>query len=366
MTIRHIYRRRELSNRKKVKVMTIRLFKRFTGIPYIDNLPLIILTVLINLAAAFLFMNGRLLTRQDILIDAAICGVTTSVINTVLVYRVISKLRSKGELPPGVPMNLYIQKLPKNPWLTGLTFALVFGLATALIAEITFGFFGVRDIAFYRFVAWKVVYSCVLSAKIIELLVLRFVQPDCSKPDDPAQSGTREVKDPLPRRQIYLRIFNTVTTDFGFNMIIGLILGGTALMDGNVVIYPTTRAGIVISGAILGIIVALRMARPVAKAIKALRDEGKLPPNRHNPWIAWLPDSPWLFALALVPVFAVVSPLFFWSVFTFFGFEMLDFFQFFLVRTLYVSLITKPVTALAIAKYRQPIKTKRKRSVTDV
>jgi len=71
--------------------------------------------------------------------------------------------------------------------------------------------------------------------------------------------------------------------------------------------------------------------------------------------ISWIPASPSKFALTLLLPVMGVSLLAFWSIFTFFGFETLDFFQFFVIRMLFVSLLTKPVVRLAVLRYTQPM-----------
>ena len=49
----------------------------------------------------------------------------------------------------------------------------------------------------------------------------------------------------------------------------------------------------------------------------------------------------------------IFSPFVVWLVFAIFEFETLDFFQFFIIRTLYVTLLTKPVVQFAILRYLQ-------------
>ena len=155
-------------------------------------------------------------------------------------------------------------------------------------------------------------------------------------------------------------MFDTMVNDFGFNLVIGLLTGGAAVLaDKSVIIYPTTRSGIVLGGLILGVIVSLRMVASVVKSIAATRDAGTLPAlEKRNPWVAWIPETPMLFTLTLMPVIMALSAVVLWAVLTFFGFDVLNFFQFFIVRTIYVSLLTKPVVWLAVYRYRQPGRSK--------
>lgn len=323
-------------------------------LPYLNRLPSILIVLGINLAFGLLQPLWGL-THLSILIDAAICGVTTPVIGVFLTRHRLRKLAETGALPAEPPHSKLICALPKNPWLLSIVFAAVCVVLLPVFTEMLLRFYDITAYTQLRFLAWKLVYSAFLSAKATELAILRLVQPDCLRPGDPKQIGQAAVKNPLPKGETFTKLFDTVTTDFGFNMLVGLVLGGTLIIDQNVVIPPTTLAGIVISGAILGAIVVVRMVYPVVKAIRLLRENGTLPSAaRRNPWVAWLPQSPALFALALSPVVIVLTPIVFWGVFTFFGFESLDFFQYFIVRTIYVSLLTKPVVKLAILRYMQP------------
>lgn len=327
---------------------------RGNRLPYLNSLPSILVVLGINLVFGLLQPLWGL-TRLSILIDAAICGVITSVISVFMTRHRLRKLAKTGALPAEPPRPKLICRLPKNPWLLSLVLAAACAVLLPLFTELLLRFYGITAYTLIRFLAWKLVYSVLLSAKVGELAVLRLVQPDCLLPGDPKQTGQTAVKNPLPKGETFTKLFDTVTTDFGFNMLVGLLMGGTLIVDQNVVIPPTTRAGIFISGAILGAIVAVRMVYPVVKSIRLLRENGTLPtmPQR-NPLVAWLPQKPVLFTLTLAPVVIVLTPILFWSVFTFFGFETLNFFQYFIVRTIYVSLLTKPVVKLAILRYMQP------------
>lgn len=327
------------------------------GLPYINNLPLVLITVGINLLMAFVFFFGQEITFERFWLDAVVCAVTSTIICVVFVYLMVNRRRRQGALPREVPQSPLTQRLPKNPALFILIVAIVCALLMALVATVVVRFFEIQTYTFARFVVWKVIYSFVLSAKLIELAILRFVQPDCAPENAPAQTGSETVKDPLPRRETFLNLFNTVVNDFGFNMLVGLLLGGTVVYEKNVVIAPTTRSGIIVGGLVLGVILTLRMVRPVFKSISNLRDAGGLPPlEKRNPLVAWLPAKPTGFALALMPLIMVISAAVLWAALTFFGFETLNFFQYFIVRTLYVTLLTKPVVLLAVLRLRQPPK----------
>ena len=126
-------------------------------------------------------------------------------------------------------------------------------------------------------------------------------------------------------------------------------------MDHNVIVTATTFSGIVISALLLGLIVTLRMAYPVLKSIREARLSGGLPAaDKTSPWLTCLPDKPMRLTLLLTLPIMLMSLAVFWSVLAFFHFEVLNFFQFFVIRTAYVSVLSKVVVRFAIARYRQP------------
>ncbi len=325
------------------------------GLPYIDNLRIVLLTIAINAIAAFVFFWGRPLTFWGIMADAGICGIVTSFINVFVVSARIGELRSLGRLPKNVPLNRLIALMPKNPLGFAVTLGAVFGLLSPLFNAFVIRFYEIETFTFARFAVWRSIYTCVLSVKIVELAILRYVQPDCASASDAPQWGTEAVRDPLPRASTFKQWFDTVTDDFGFNLLVGLLLGGTIVRDHSVIIPPTTLDGIAISASILGVIVTARMAYPVAKSMRDARECGGLPISvARNPRIVWIPYSPAKFAaLLLLPVVGL-SLLTFWGVLTFFGFKTLNFFQFFFIRMLFISLLTKPVVKLAVLRYTQP------------
>lgn len=325
------------------------------GLPYIDNIRLVLLTAVINVVAVLLFFRGRSPSFSDIMTDAGICGMTTSFINVFIVYFRISKLRSEGLLPSEIPQNRFIRAMPKDPLLFAATLGAVFGLLSPLFNALIIRFYDIETFTFARFVVWRILYTCVLSAKIVEIAILRYVQPDCAPASGLAQLGAATIKDPLPRISTLKQWYNTVTDDFGFNLLFGLLVGGTVVQDHFVIIPPVTLDGILISASILGVIVTARMAYPVAKSMRNMRECGGLPVSAaEDKRIAWLPYSPAKFALLLLLPIVGLSLLTFWAVLSFFGFEELDFFRFFFIRMMFITLLTKRVVTLAILRYTQP------------
>ena len=311
--------------------------------------------MVINLAAVFIFLFPKPLTYWNVLLDACICGILTSFIDVFIVRNRIQKLRSLGRLPMEIPQSRLMMKMPKNPLLLSLIFGVVFGLLAALLNALIMQFYAIEIFTFARFAVWRILYSSALSVKIVEFAILRYSQPDLVSTSSMVQQGTEKVKDPLPRISTFKQWFNTITDDFGFNLLFGLMLGGTIIRDHNVIIPPTTLSGIAVSALILGAIVTARMAYPIAKSMRDAREAGTLPiAEKANALVHWIPYSPVKFALILLLPIMGTSYAVFWAVLSFFGFEVLNFFQFFVIRILYISLLTKPVVRLAVIRYTQP------------
>ncbi len=324
------------------------------GLPYVDNLPLTALTVAVNLLCMFLFFYGKKSDLGDVITDSLICGVITSFIDVFFVASRLKALAVRGELPSVMPVSRLMMRLPANRFFLSLVFALFFGVLTALVNLAFVKFYGITDFDFIRLLVWKVIYSCVLSAKVAELAVLRFVQQDIHWTDSAGQSGTDIVKNPLPRFSAFKEYSSTVAHDFGFNMIAGLFFGSTVVEGARVVIMPVHSSSIAVTSVVLGAIVVVYMVYPVAKSVRAALCASYAEPEQTNGGVlSILPYAPWKFALSLALPVIVLSFCFFWSVMTFFGFETLNFFQFFLIRALFVSLLSKAVVKLATARYIQ-------------
>ena len=326
------------------------------GLPYINNILIIFVVASINLVIVSFFFLGKPITLQAILVDACICGVTTACIDVFYVFRRIKRRSLHGGLPADVPQSKFMAAMPQNPLWLSLIFGVVFGLFAPLFNMIIIRFYAIETYTFARFLVWRLVYSCVLSAKIIELAILRYVQPDFVSLSGIKQQGTDAVKNPLPRISTFQQWYHTIVEDFGFNLLFGLLLGtGAIIRDNHVIIPPTTLRGIVLSSLISGIIITARMVYAVAKSIRAIRENGQLPvAEKENKWVSWLPASPVRFALVLLLPVMALSLLTFWSVLSFFGFETLNLVQFFFIRILYTSLLSRLVAKLAMLRYIQP------------
>lgn len=72
-------------------------------VPYLNNLHLAVIVVLINMPLAMLFQYGRPLTWTGLQMDAAICAWTTVLISFWVAKRNVSITRGQGALPAQVP-----------------------------------------------------------------------------------------------------------------------------------------------------------------------------------------------------------------------------------------------------------------------
>ncbi|MDO4546619.1 MAG: hypothetical protein Q4D04_00825 [Clostridia bacterium] len=335
--------------------------KTISSLPYVNNAGSFLITIALNAGLVFLFLSGRELTVTDVTISMVCCGVGTAGINVALAGYIIGKMRMAGQLPPNVPQPRAIRLLPGNKWLLAISLAVVFGVLTPSVNWLIIKFYEIESFTLIRHIVWQSAFSCLVTVIVMRVVVLRLIQPDLDVPGQPEQKGSSNVIDPLPRFSALKNWFNTIIDDFGFNMIVGLLFGSTMIVDHNVVITPTTRAGIVISALILGMIITLRMVYPVLGSIRALKLSGELKPlPAANKFFSRLPESPLRLAMALSPVIMLLSLAVLWTVLSFFGFEVLNFFQFFVIRTIFVTVLTKGVVRVAVLRYIQPESTPRR------
>ena len=105
----------------------------------------------------------------------------------------------------------------------------------------------------------KLVYSCFLSAKILEVAIYRYVQPDITGVSPQADVTTSSlIKQPLPHITYFQQLYNSWLTDFGMNMVLGLVLGGTIITaDDYVMIAPTLLSGILVGQSYQGLLLPL-------------------------------------------------------------------------------------------------------------
>lgn len=328
-------------------------------LPYMNNTTAILLTLGINLTIMVAINWGKSFGLADVLLDAAICGVMTSVINVFFVRRYVTRALTNKTLPANLPVSRMMMRLPRNPFLLALLCALFFGLLTPLINGMIFIFYDFETLWFGQMLVCKLVYACFLSAKILEVAIYRYVQPDVTGLSPAAELPPSPlVKPPLPQISYFQQLYNSWLTDFGMNMVLGLVLGGTIITsDDYVMIAPTLRAGILIGGIISGIIITFMTVPALAKKLGSAVASGEIPrlPQR-NPRVAWLPQNHWLLALTLCLPIILITVTVYYGVLSFFNFESLNFFQFFFIRTAYTAVLVKALVPLLLIRYMQPQK----------
>lgn len=328
-------------------------------LPYMNNASTILITLGINLAIMFVINWGKTFGLEDILLDAAICGVLTSVINVFFVRHYVSKALKNKTLSGNMPVSKLMMRLPKNPVLFAALCALFFGILTPLINGIIFKFYDFEALLFWQLLVCKLVYSCFLSAKILEVAIYRYVQPDVTglipEADVPPSPLVRQ---PMPQIAYFQQLYNSWLTDFGFNMLVGLLLGGTIITsDDYVLIAPTLLSGIFVGGLISGTIITFMTVPSLAKEIGTSVERGEIPRlPKKNPWVAWLPKNNWLLACSICIPIILVTTTVFYGVLTFFNFQSLNFFQFFFIRTAYTAVLVKGLVPLILIRYMQPQK----------
>ncbi|MCH3915243.1 MAG: hypothetical protein LKE29_08265 [Acidaminococcaceae bacterium] len=314
-------------------------------LPYLNTCKLVFLTVAINMLCAFFFQRSLvLMSEQQIIIDGAVSGGLTALINTVVIYNIMRHRQAEGIVPGNIPVNKIMQLLPA--YLGGLVginvvlFTLV-GFAT----EIVFlRFFGIETLSVRNWLFLKVAYICILSAKIIEFIVLRMVQPDWQRKVDktkpsPGSTFIGEVKNPLPTISSVKEVYGAVAANIAMNIIMGYVMGDVYIQpDKALVVKPTNPIGLGITGVILGGLTAFLVTKSVLKALPAA-DNGK----NTKQWTLIV-----VLCLFSMAGSAFIMPL----VMSIMELREMNFLQFCIFITAYSSLLSKFLTALLVARWK--------------
>ena len=353
-------------------------------LPYSNNAVAVLITVVINVAVVFIFAWPGGTTLMGAVLDTIVCVVITVIVNMLIVYPNMEKTRALGAMPAHVPENKFMQKLPSNPFLLGVVYVLFFGVITVGLNALILWFFEMTTMEFVPWMTYKLIYSTVLSIKITEYCIYRFVQPDWALANDSGKTrqdtsaaSNREsiasdtVKDPLPKISIFAEMFGSVTSNIAMNILIGSLLGGVVLTEGDIVaIMPTTVEGIPITGLVFGLIVGILVTRGVVKAVNqgivapvspsAPGSEGnppaetpsELPPADKR--FTWMPKGlvplTCLICVCTMAFSAVMLPL----IMTLFGATVFNFYQFTIFITIYASLLSKPLSYILVKRCMQP------------
>lgn len=331
-------------------------------LPYINNLLAVSVTALIAAVSVLVHNHGDV-TLRSALIDAVSFGLLTFVIDTAIVYPQIKKRYHAGTLPRETPYSAILKHAPASPVLFALLGGVLFIGVTLAFNWLFFRFYQLEKMSLYSFLFYRVLYAVFFSAWMTKIIILRYVQPGAFR-ENVAQQGSGEVKAALPSVSTIKEEFNSARMDFGLNMILGVILGGTKVgMDLGLnagetrwlFIFPADIEGLPFSILIYTAIIYLMMMVPVAKSICASRVHGQLPVlDKPNAVFSRLPKNPWLYAILwTVPVYGAAY-LFIWGVMKVMHFDILNFFQYFFIRLACTKLITKAFVNLSVLRYIQP------------
>lgn len=328
-----------------------------TRLPYLNNTSIIFITMAINLGILLITGWGRSFDMTFILVDGAICGIVTAVIDVFWIHHYADLAKKNRTLPANLPISRFMMQLPKNTYLFAALCALFFGLLTPLLNSIVFNYYEFETLSLAQMLVLKLIYSYFLSAKIVEVAIFRFVQPDLTGQSADLEAITAApAKHSAPRVSYFQQLFNNWMTDFGLNMFRGLIIGTTIVTNNNyVLIAPTLLRSVDTTGFISGVIVTFMTVPSISREIIYSVGSGKTKPlNEANPYVAWLPKNRWLLASVLCLPIIVLTTIVYYVVLSFFGFESLNFFQFFFIRIAYTTVLVKFLVPFIIFRYRQP------------
>jgi hypothetical protein len=328
----------------------------FTGLPYLDNVGVVSITLAINLVCALVFL-GRQILLSDLLVDALICGILTSFIDVFVIHHLVNRAAERGEIPQEVPESAFMMHLPKKPLALAALYAVVFGLLMMLISWLLVLFYGVTTPSFISFLVWKAIYSCILSGVIIEYVIFRFVQPDCLDRKSRATATEGTVKNPLPRMSMFRTVFDSVVANLGMNLTFGLLFGGVVIQGTSVLISPTLGASIWISGLFFGVLTCAMGVPPVMSAANEQIARGLVPEESLRPtsrWLAWMPHSKVGLTLLMCLPVSIVSAICLTLIASVFGFVELNFYQFTVLITAWGMLAAKAISKIVLARCLQP------------
>lgn len=333
------------------------------SLPYINNAKALLLTLAINLGAVFLFNWPSGVSLDGVVWDSLFCAIITTIISMWIVYARLKKMRASGAMPLRVPESSLMQKLPQNPAALGLLYAIMFGVLALGVNWALLRFFNVRELSFWPWLVYKLVYATVLSVKIIEYCIFRYVQPDWAQTEQPGAELRKApppeaVKDPLPKISVFKEMFGSVTLNIAMSILIGSALGGVTVgADASVVIAPTTLAGIPITGLVFGLITGVMVTRGVVTAMNTslLTSRPVVPETAPSDRrFAWLPKGRAALTAFICVCVMLFSAVALWSIMALFGISVMNFYQFIVFITGYASILSKPLSYLLVQRCSQP------------
>ena len=337
---------------------------RTVGLPYVDNAKAILITLAINICVVFLFFWPDGVTYSGVILDSLICAVTTTIISMWIVYPKLKRMQTRGEIPTQVPESSLMQRLPQSPIILGVVYAITFAILVIGLNAVILWFFGMQNMSFVPWAVYKLIYTTVLSVKIVEFCIFRYVQPDFANVDHDENTEPKEevfdtpVKNPLPEISVFKEMFGSVTGNIAMNIIIGSALGGvTVLADSSVIIYPTTVEGIPITGLVFGLITAILVTNGVVTAINAAiiaSGPAILEGASIDKRFSWMPKGKVSLIFLMSICLMLFSAVALYAIMTLMGISIMNFYQFTIFITFYATLISKPLSYLLVRRCMQP------------
>jgi len=334
------------------------------SLPYVDNARAVFVTVAVNLGAIFVFNWPDGVTYSDVMWDSLFCAIITTIINMGIVYPILRRMRARGTMPAQVPESGFMQRLPQSPVVLGAIYAIVFAAFAIGGNAAILWFFGIRKLAFAPWIVYKLVYATVLSAKIVEFCIFRYVQPDWANAVHGVSAGTRKqsagkpVRYPLPRVSVFKEMYGSVTGNIALNIIIGSVLGGVAVQaDGSVILFPTTVGGIPVTGLVFGLIVGILVTNGVVTVMNAAiitSGPAMLEAAVVDKRLAWMPKRRALLTFFVCIFLMVFSAVALRTILVLFGIPILNFYQFTVFITVYAALLSKPLSFAVTKRCMQP------------
>jgi hypothetical protein len=333
------------------------------SLPYIDNAKAILITLAINVGVLFLFYWPNGISYSGIMWDSLFCAVITTIVSMWIVYPTLKKMRALGGMPAQVPESNFMQKLPTNPIVLGVVYTIGFIVLTVGINAVILWFFDVENMAFVPWALYKLVYTTVLSAKIVEFCIFRYVQPDwantlhSSDIETGEESLVKPVKNPLPKISVFTEMFGSVTVNIAMNIIIGSLLGGVKVgTDGSVIILATTVEGIPITGLVFGLLTGFLVTNGIMKEIDTtILASGPeiLKSAETNKRFTWMPKGGVALTCFICICVMLFSAVALWGFMVLFGISIMNFYQFTIFITVYATLISKPLSYLLVRRCMQ-------------
>ena len=330
-------------------------------LPYVDNVKAVLLTIAINLIVIFVFFWPNGVTFGDVLVDSVICAVITTIINMVIAYTKLKKMRAEGQMPSQVPVSSLMQKLPQNPIALGVIYAIVFAVLMVAINGLLLWFFDMDHMAFAPWLVYKLIYTTLLSMYIMEFCIFRFVQPDWAVASETkaamAEENTQTAKNPLLKISIFKELYGSVTGNIAMNFIMGTLLGGAVVgASHEVIIYPTTVQGIPITGLFFGLLTGLLVTGGILKAMKETILTYGEPMAQAAPMdkrFIWMPKSTVGLKVLVCISLMIFSAVVLWAIMTFFELSIMNFYQFTVFITIYAFIVSKPLSYVLVQRLSQ-------------